>query len=171
MGAGYRARFLAWAGGGAVGCGVCFGAVAGSSFASAERSGSRRGARGNLSVSMARRIAAVTAASSSSVRSIFGTGWMIIGRHLSSKEGVDFATRRCVDRGRVRAPTDFFTRSMGRLVLIRTTGHQDVQYERTPLVVDGPGLESVQETLAEKEIASAWRYASNHVLQCLCHRF
>jgi hypothetical protein len=56
----------------AFGCGVVFGAGAGSSFASAERSGSRRGARGNLSVSMARRIAAVTAVSSSSVRSIVG---------------------------------------------------------------------------------------------------
>ena len=49
------------------------GVVVGSSFASAERTGSRRGARGNPSVSMARRIAAVTAACSSSVRSIVGT--------------------------------------------------------------------------------------------------
>jgi hypothetical protein len=49
------------------------GVVAGSSFASAERTGSRRGARRNPSVSMARRIAAVTAARSSSVRSIVGT--------------------------------------------------------------------------------------------------
>ena len=49
------------------------GVVVGSSFASAERTGSRRGARGNPPVSMARRIAAVTAACSSSVRSIVGT--------------------------------------------------------------------------------------------------
>jgi hypothetical protein len=46
-----RARLSPWAGGGAFGCGVSFGAVAaGSSFASAERRGSRRGAWWNLSV-------------------------------------------------------------------------------------------------------------------------
>jgi hypothetical protein len=55
---------------GSGGSGVSFGAA--SSFARAERSGSRRGARGNLSSSMRRRIAAVTAACSSSVRSIIG---------------------------------------------------------------------------------------------------
>jgi hypothetical protein len=74
--AGYRrrARLSALAGGGAFGsCAVGAGAVAGSSFASAERSGSSRGAGGNLSVSMACRMAAVTAANSSSVRPIVGT--------------------------------------------------------------------------------------------------
>jgi hypothetical protein len=68
-----RARLSALPGGGAFGCGLGFGAVAGSSFASAERSGSRRGACGNRSSSMARRTVAVTAASSPSVRSIVGT--------------------------------------------------------------------------------------------------
>ena len=46
---------------------------AGSSFASAARSASNRGARGNRSSSMARRSAAITAASSSSGRSIVAT--------------------------------------------------------------------------------------------------
>ena len=41
-------------------------------FARAERNGSKRGARGNLSASTARRMAAITAACSSSVRSIVG---------------------------------------------------------------------------------------------------
>jgi hypothetical protein len=53
--------------------GVGFGAVAGSSFASAARNDPGAGRIGNLCVSMARRIAAVIAASSSSVRSIVGT--------------------------------------------------------------------------------------------------
>jgi hypothetical protein len=45
FGAGYRrARLSALAGSGAFGTGFGFGAAAGSSFASAERSGSRRGA-------------------------------------------------------------------------------------------------------------------------------
>ena len=55
---------------GSGGSGVSFGSA--SNFASAARSGSRRGARRNRSSSMARRIAAVTAAYSSSVRSIVG---------------------------------------------------------------------------------------------------
>jgi hypothetical protein len=59
------------AGGGPSGAGLAWGPpsprsrpcmTALSSFASAARSGSRRGARGNLSISMARRTAAVTAA-------------------------------------------------------------------------------------------------------------
>jgi hypothetical protein len=45
-----------------------------SSFARADRSGSRRGAWGNLSSAMARRTKAVTAACSSSVRSVIGMG-------------------------------------------------------------------------------------------------
>jgi hypothetical protein len=57
--------------------GEAFGGAVGfdsaASFPSAARSGSRRGAWGNRSSSMARRIAAVTAASSSSVRLIVGT--------------------------------------------------------------------------------------------------
>ena len=68
-----RARLLPRPPGGVFGSGgsgVSFAAA--SSFASAARSGSRRGARGNRSSSMARRIAAVTAAYSSSVRSIVG---------------------------------------------------------------------------------------------------
>jgi hypothetical protein len=82
-----RARLSALAGegsfgepsGGAFGCGVGFDAA--SNLASAARSGSRRGARGNLSVSMARRIAAVIAASSSSVRSIVGMGGSAFPAH------------------------------------------------------------------------------------------
>jgi hypothetical protein len=70
-----------------------FGAVsprdAASSLANAARSGSRRGAWGYRSSAMTRRIAAVTAASSASVRSIVGTAPDIIGRHLSSKERGD----------------------------------------------------------------------------------
>jgi hypothetical protein len=55
---------------GSGGSGVSFGSA--SNFTSAARGGSRRGARRNRSSSMARRIAAVTAAYSSSVRSIVG---------------------------------------------------------------------------------------------------
>lgn len=51
---------------------VSFGAA--SSFSSAERSGSKRGARGNLSCSMLRRTAAATAACSSFVRIDCGHG-------------------------------------------------------------------------------------------------
>ena len=73
MGVGYRrARLSTLAGGGAFGSGVGSGAA--SNFPSAARSGSRRGAWGNRSSSIARRIAAVTAASSSAVRLIVGTG-------------------------------------------------------------------------------------------------
>jgi hypothetical protein len=67
-----RPRFLPEAGGGAFGDGRRSGAAALSSFARAERNGSKRGARGNLSASTARRMAAITAACSSSVRSIVG---------------------------------------------------------------------------------------------------
>jgi hypothetical protein len=56
------------------GCAV--GSAVASNFPSAARSGSRRGARGNLSVSMARRTVAVAAASSSSVRLIVGMEWI-----------------------------------------------------------------------------------------------
>ena len=73
MGVGYRrARLSALAGGGAFRSGVGFGAAA-SSLASAARSGSSRGAWGYWSSAMVRRIAAVTAASSSAGRSIVGT--------------------------------------------------------------------------------------------------
>jgi hypothetical protein len=65
-------HFLPGAGGGAFGVGCRSGAAALSSFARAERNGSKRGARGNLSASTARRMAAITAACSSSVRSIVG---------------------------------------------------------------------------------------------------
>ena len=79
-----RARLSALAGGAAFGSGVGLGALAiaslspvsmtaSSNFAIAARIGTSRGAWGNLSSSMVRRIAAVTAASSSSVRSIVGT--------------------------------------------------------------------------------------------------
>ena len=72
MGVGYRrARLSALAGGGAFG--YRFGFVAASNLASAARSGSKRGAWGNLSSAMTPRIAAVTAASSSAGRSIVGT--------------------------------------------------------------------------------------------------
>jgi hypothetical protein len=76
------------AGGAGFGSGVGFGAADGSSFARAERSGSRRGAGGNLSVSMA-------------PDGRFCRGELvvrevncrhdpdIIGRHLSSKERGD----------------------------------------------------------------------------------
>jgi hypothetical protein len=67
-----RPRFLHRAGGGAFGGGCRSGVAALSSFARAERNESKRGARGNLSSSTARRMAAVTAARSSSVRSIVG---------------------------------------------------------------------------------------------------
>jgi hypothetical protein len=67
------ARLPPWTGGGVLGT---------SSFASAERNGSRRGARGNLSSSMRRRIAAVTAACSSSVRSIVGMTGAWLGQQL-----------------------------------------------------------------------------------------
>jgi hypothetical protein len=63
IGEGHRlARLPPWTGGGAFG----------SSFAIAARSESRRGARGNLSSSMARQIAAVTATCSSSVSANVG---------------------------------------------------------------------------------------------------
>jgi hypothetical protein len=74
-----RARLLPRPPGGVFGSGcsgVSFGSA--SNFASAARSGSRRGARGNRSSSMARRIAAVTAAYSSSVRSIVGMAYRLL---------------------------------------------------------------------------------------------
>jgi hypothetical protein len=72
---GYRRARLGGLAGGAT-FGFKFGnfpdLVAASIFPSAAFSGSRRGARGNLSVSMVRRTAAVTAVSSSSARVIVG---------------------------------------------------------------------------------------------------
>jgi hypothetical protein len=70
-----RARLSALAAGGAFGFKfeTVSDLVAASNLASAARSGCRRGAWGSLSSSIARRIAAVTAASSSSGRSIVGT--------------------------------------------------------------------------------------------------
>jgi hypothetical protein len=58
--------------GGGCGSGALLSAAAGSSLASAERRRSRRGAWRNLSFSMARRIVALTAARSASVKSIVG---------------------------------------------------------------------------------------------------
>jgi hypothetical protein len=78
-----RARLAALAGGGVFGFVV--GSAAASSFPSAARSGSKRGAWGNRSSSMARRMAAVTAASSSAGRSIVGMAR-------------DITTRRAPDR-------------------------------------------------------------------------
>jgi hypothetical protein len=52
--------------------GISLAALAGSSFASAERMRSSHGAWGNLSPSMTRRIAAVTAVCCSSVKSVIG---------------------------------------------------------------------------------------------------
>jgi hypothetical protein len=63
---------------------AAFAADAASNLASATRSGSSRGARGYLSSSMARRIAAVTAASSSSGRSIIGMEPACLARHNSA---------------------------------------------------------------------------------------
>jgi hypothetical protein len=68
----YDGRFLPRAVGGVFGGACRSGAWAGSSFARAERNGSKRGAGGNLSSSRARRMLAVMAACSSSVRSIVG---------------------------------------------------------------------------------------------------
>jgi hypothetical protein len=58
--------------GGGCRLGISLAAVAGSSFASAERMRSSHGAWGNLSPSMTRRIAAVTAVCCSSVKSVIG---------------------------------------------------------------------------------------------------
>ena len=77
-----RARLSALAGGGAFGSGVGLGADAASNLASDARSGSRRGAWGKRSSSTRRRIAAVTAAISSSVRLMVG---MALARPLSAK--------------------------------------------------------------------------------------
>jgi hypothetical protein len=57
-----------------------FGADPGSSFANAAFNGASRGEYGNLSSAMLRRTSAVTAASSSSVRSIVGTQSILCSR-------------------------------------------------------------------------------------------
>jgi hypothetical protein len=95
MGPGYRrARSSALAGGGAFGSGVGSGAA--SNFPSAARSGSRRGAWGNRSSSMARRIAFDGAPDCRCHRGKLVGGEVncrhgpdIVGRHLPSKKRLD----------------------------------------------------------------------------------
>jgi hypothetical protein len=87
------AAFLPRAGGMAFGGGCRSGSAALSSFASAARNGSKRGAWGNLSSSTARRMAAFTAACSSSVRSIVGMGSPVHEDPPRGDAGGRYATR------------------------------------------------------------------------------